>query len=89
MSLTEEGVEGPSYGLFVEEEGKQTCTEHEVKGSKCGLQVNAEIVSQKAALKKYRKERVCKKGHCSLPNHNKLASEKEGAVYKNGSPAPY
>jgi hypothetical protein len=89
MSLTEESAEAPAYGLFVQREGKQVCTEHEVRGSKCAQQLNAEIVSQKAALKKYRKGRVCKKGVCSLPNKNKLASEKEGAVYKKGSPKPY
>ena len=48
--------------VFIEREGKQTCTEHEVRGTKCGQQHNAEIASQKAALKKYRKDRVCKKG---------------------------
>ena len=89
MSLTEESAEAPAYGLFVQKEGKQVCTEHEVRGAKCAQQLNAEIVSQKAALKKYRKGRVCKKGVCSLPNKNKLASEKEGAVYKKGSPKPY
>jgi len=89
MSLTKEGVEAPAYGLFVQREGKTTCTEHEVKGTKCGQALNTEVISQKAALKKYRKGRVCKKGVCALPNKNKLATEKEGAVYKKGSPKPY
>jgi len=89
MSLTEESAETPAYGLFVQREGKLICTEHEVRGAKCGKQLNAEIVSQKAALKKYRKLRVCKKGHCHLNAKHKEASEKAGAVYKKGSPKPY
>ena len=89
MSLTEESAESPAYGLFIQREGKQTCTEHEVRGTKCGVQLNQELTSQKAALKAYRKARVCKKGHCHLTLKHKEAPEKEGTVYKKGSPKPY
>jgi len=89
MSLTEESVEAHFYGLHIEKEGTQVCHEHEVKGAKCVQQLNAEHVSQKAAVKSYRKLRVCKKGHCHLNAKHKEASEKEGTVYKKGSPKPY
>ena len=63
MSLTKESAEALVYGLFIQREGKKTCTEHKVRGTKCGQQLNTEIVFQKAALKKYRNGRVCMRGH--------------------------
>jgi hypothetical protein len=89
MSLTEEGVEAPTFGLFIGREGHHVCSDAGVKGAACGKALNGEVIKQKAHVKEYRKKRVCTKGHCSLPNKNKLASEKEGAVYKKGSPKPY
>jgi len=89
MSLTEESSEAPAYGLFVAREGHLVCSDSGVKGAACGKVLNGEVIKQKAHVKEYRKKRVCKKGVCSLPNKNKLASEKEGTKYKVGSPKPY
>lgn len=89
MSLSEETNGKSEHGLNILRAGKTTCTENGVRGSKCGTALNSELAAQKKALKKLRKLRVCKKGTCSLPLKHKAASEKEGAVYKAGSPKPY